>query len=143
METQPLTNMTVETRVKAPVEKVWECWTSPSHITQWNQASDDWHSPRAENDLRPGGKFMTRMEAKTGDMGFDFEGIYDEVIPHELISYTMGDGRKVNVRFKASGEETIVIESFDAETTHSPEMQQAGWQAILDSFRMYTERIVK
>lgn len=132
--------ITVETTVNAPVEKVWEYWTEPKHITQWNNASDDWHTPIAENDLTVGGKFLTRMEAKDGSFGFDFGGIYDEVKLNEVISYTLGDGRKVTITFKGQGNETQVIETFDAETTNPIEMQQAGWQAILDNFKKYVEQ---
>ncbi len=132
--------VTVKTTVNVPVEKVWEYWTEPKHITQWNNASDDWHTPIAENDLTVGGKFLTRMEAKDGSFGFDFGGIYDEVKLNEVIAYTLGDGRKVNITFKAQGNETEVIETFDAETTNSVEMQQAGWQAILDNFKKYSEQ---
>jgi uncharacterized protein YndB with AHSA1/START domain len=132
--------ITVKTSVNAPVEKVWEYWTEPKHITQWNNASDDWHTPVAENDLTVGGKFLTRMEAKDGSFGFDFGGIYDEVKLNEVISYTMGDGRKVTITFKSQGNETEVIETFDAETTNPIEMQQAGWQAILDNFKKYAEQ---
>jgi uncharacterized protein YndB with AHSA1/START domain len=132
--------ITVKTSVNAPVEKVWEYWTEPKHITQWNNASDDWHTPVAENDLSVGGKFLTRMEAKDGSFGFDFGGIYDEVKLNEVISYTMGDGRKVTITFKSQGNETEVIETFDAETTNPIEMQQAGWQAILDNFKKYAEQ---
>lgn len=133
------TQITVESTVKAPVEKVWACWTEPKHITNWNFASDDWHSPHAENDLRPGGKFVSRMEAKDGSMGFDFEGIYDNVEKHKAIEYSMSDGRKVKVTFDGNGNETRVTETFDAENTNSIEMQRGGWQAILDNFRQYTE----
>lgn len=132
--------ITVKTTVHGPVQKVWEYWTEPKHITKWNNASDDWHTPIAENDLSVGGKFLTRMEAKDGSFGFDFGGIYDEVKLNEVISYTMGDGRKVNVTFKGQGNETEVIETFDAETTNPIEMQQAGWQAILDNFKKYVEQ---
>jgi uncharacterized protein YndB with AHSA1/START domain len=132
--------VTVKATVNAPVEKVWEYWTEPKHITKWNNASDDWHTPIAENDLRVGGKFLTRMEAKDGSFGFDFGGIYDEVKLNEVISYTLGDGRKVNITFKGQGNETEVIETFDAETMNSIEMQQAGWQAILDNFKKYSEQ---
>lgn len=134
------TVITVESTINAPVEKVWEYWSKPEHITQWNAASDDWHSPRAENDLRPGGKFSARMEAKDGSMGFDFEGVYDAVTPHEYIAYTMGDGRKVEVRFSQSNNATKVVESFEAEDMNPHDMQQAGWQSILDNFKKYTER---
>jgi uncharacterized protein YndB with AHSA1/START domain len=132
--------ITVKTTVHAPVEKVWEYWTEPEHITKWNNASDDWHTPLAENDLTVGGKFLTRMEAKDGSFGFDFAGVYDEVKLNEVIAYTLGDGRKVNITFKGQGNETEVIETFDAETTNPIEMQQAGWQAILDNFKKYVER---
>jgi len=139
METTIPTKITVETTVKAPVEKVWKIWTLPEHITKWNAASDDWHTPSAENDLRVGGQFKARMEAKDGSFGFDFGGTYDQVKTHELIEYTLGDGRKVIVHFTANGNETKVTETFDAENTHSIEMQQGGWQAILDNFKKYAE----
>ncbi|WHY64918.1 SRPBCC family protein [Neobacillus sp. SuZ13] len=132
--------ITVQTTVHAPVEKVWEYWTEPKHITQWNNASEDWHTPVAENDLTVGGKFLTRMEAKDGSFGFDFGGIYDEVKVNEVISYTLGDERKVTIKFNGQGNETQVIETFDAETTNPIEMQQAGWQAILDNFKKYAEQ---
>jgi uncharacterized protein YndB with AHSA1/START domain len=139
METANKTKITVEATVNAPVDKVWQYWSSPEHITRWNHASDDWHSPRAENDLRKGGKFSSRMEAKDGSFGFDFGGVYDEVKPNELIEYTMGDGRKVQVLFSGQGNQTRVQETFDAEETHSVDMQRGGWQAILDNFKKYTE----
>lgn len=140
METGKQTAITVETTVHAPVEKVWANWTEPQHITQWSFASDDWHAPRAENDLKVGGKFLTRMEAKDGSFGFDFGGIYDEIRTNEYIAYTLGDGRKVAIAFTAQGNDTKIVETFDAESTHSVEMQQAGWQAFLDNFKRYTER---
>jgi uncharacterized protein YndB with AHSA1/START domain len=133
------TKITVETTVNAPVEQAWKFWTEPEHITQWNAASEDWHSPSAMNDLKPGGKFSARMEARDGSTGFDFEGTYDEVKTHERIAYTMGDGRKVNVVFAANGDQTHIKETFDAEQTHSNEMQRAGWQSILDNFKKYAE----
>lgn len=139
MGTSNPTKVTVQAVVQAPIEKVWSYWTEPTHITKWNQASEDWHAPRAENDLRAGGKFLTRMEAKDGSMGFDMGGVYDEVKMYELISYTMGDGRKVEITFTAQGSETKVVETFDAESTHPVEFQQAGWQAIMDNFKKYTE----
>jgi uncharacterized protein YndB with AHSA1/START domain len=134
------TRVTVQAVVQAPVEKVWKIWSEPEHITKWNQASETWHSPRAENDLRVGGKFLTRMEAKDGSMGFDFGGVYDVVKLHEEISYTMGDGRRVDITFTGQGNETKIVEIFDAESTHSIEMQQAGWQAIMDNFKSYAEQ---
>jgi uncharacterized protein YndB with AHSA1/START domain len=139
METQEKTIITVENIVNAPVAKVWECWTKPEHITKWNNASDDWHTPRAENDLRVGGSFVARMEAKDGSMGFDFGGVYDAVRNNEYIEYTLGDGRKVKINFTSKGNTTKVVESFEAEHMNSPEIQKGGWQNILDSFKKYTE----
>jgi uncharacterized protein YndB with AHSA1/START domain len=139
METQEKTVITVQNTVNAPVQKVWDFWTKPEHIKKWNAASDDWHTPRAENDLRVGGSFSARMEAKDGSFGFDFGGVYDAVDTHKYIEYTLGDGRKVKVSFTADGNNTKLVESFDAENTHSIEMQQGGWQAILDNFKKYTE----
>ena len=132
--------LTVEATVQAPVEKVWAYWTDPAHIKKWNSASDDWHTPFAENDLRAGGKFTSRMEAKDGSMGFDFGGVYDEVKLHEMISYTMGDGRKVHITFTGQGNETEVIETFEAETENPVDFQRQGWQAILDNFKQYAEQ---
>ncbi|REK76802.1 SRPBCC family protein [Paenibacillus paeoniae] len=135
---QPVT-ITVESIVPSPVERVWSYWTEPEHIKQWNKATDDWHTPFAENDLRVGGKFVSRMEAKDGSFGFDFGGVYDEVNINESISYTIGDGRQVKIVFVRQGNDTKIIESFDTESTNSVEMQQAGWQAILDNFKKYVE----
>lgn len=139
METMEKTVITVENTINAPVEKVWEYWTRPEHITKWNTASEDWHTPRAENDLRVGGSFASRMEAKDGSFGFDFGGVYDAVRKNEYIEYTLGDGRKVKITFTANGNSTKLVESFEAESTNSAELQQRGWQAILDNFKKYTE----
>jgi uncharacterized protein YndB with AHSA1/START domain len=139
METMEKTVITVENTVDAPVAKVWEYWNKPEHITKWCFASDDWHTPWAKNDLRTGGNFSSRMEAKDGSMGFEFGGTYDEVRENEYIAYTMGDGRKVNVKFDANGNSTHVTENFEAENTHSIEMQKGGWQAIMDNFKKYVE----
>jgi len=139
METIKKTNITVETSVKAPVEKVWKFWNGPEHITQWAFASPDWHTPRAENDLREGGKFSSRMEARDGSMGFDFGGVYDKVKTHRLIEYTLGDNRKVKVTFTPKGNETMISETFEAEDTNPVEMQRGGWQAIMDNFKNYAE----
>ncbi|MEN6456847.1 MAG: SRPBCC family protein [Prolixibacteraceae bacterium] len=133
------TKITVETTVKAPVEKVWETYTSPKHIVKWNSASDDWHTTKAENDLRTGGRFLSRMEARDGSAGFDFEGVYDEVKRNELIAYSMADGRKAEIIFTAENNETGMKIVFDAETENPVEMQREGWQAILDNFKKYTE----
>jgi uncharacterized protein YndB with AHSA1/START domain len=132
--------ITVEAIIEAPITKVWDYWVIVEHIMKWNSASPDWHTPRAENDLRTGGRFTSRMEAKDGSFGFDFGGIYDEVIPHKTINYTMDDGRKTTITFMDdNGERTHVTETFDAETTNPIEMQQGGWQAILDNFKKYAE----
>lgn len=133
--------VTVETLVKAPLKVVWNAWSAPEHITQWCQASDDWHAPYAENDLRVGGEFKTTMAAKDGSFSFDFGGTYSKVIPHELIEYVMGDGRRVSVRFASEGGAVKVTEEFEAENTNSPEMQQNGWQAILDNFKKHAESL--
>ncbi len=131
--------ITVQSKVNAPVEKVWDYWNAPEHIMKWNSASPDWHTPKSENDLRVGGKFSARMEAKDGSFGFDFGGVYDEVVANERIAYTMEDGRKTQITFINHGDATEVIETFDAEGENPIEMQQAGWQAILDNFTKYTE----
>lgn len=139
METQNKPVITVETIVNAPVPKVWEYWTKPEHIKKWNNASDDWHTPHAENDLREGGSFSCRMEAKDGSFGFDFGGIYDAVRNNEYIEYTLGDSRKVKIIFAENGNTTQVTESFEAEDQNSIELQKGGWQSILDNFKKYTE----
>lgn len=131
--------ITVETTVKAPVEKVWKYWSEPAHIMNWCSASDDWHAPAATNDLRAGGKFSTTMAAKDGSFSFDFAGIYDQVTDHQYISYSMGDGRTVKITFKGEGNTTKIVETFDPEEVNTRELQQGGWQAILDNFRKYTE----
>ncbi len=118
--------ITIQAVIHAPVEKVWQYWNEPDHITKWNHASDDWHSPYAENDLRAGGRFLFRMEAKDGSFGFDFSGTYDEVVSHERISYTLDDGRKVQITFQSQNGKTEVIETFEAETTHPAELQKQG-----------------
>lgn len=139
MNSTSKTTITVENTIAAPVETVWELWTTPDHITKWNMASDDWHSPFAENDLRAGGKFLSRMEAKDGSFGFDFSGVYDEVKTNELIAYTLDDGRKVHVAFTSQGNDTKVTTTFEAESENPIEMQQAGWQSIADNFKKYAE----
>jgi uncharacterized protein YndB with AHSA1/START domain len=131
--------ITVETTVKAPIEKVWAAWNNPEAIKQWNAASDDWHTTAASVDLRVGGVFSSRMEAKDGSVGFDFEGTYTNIIPQQLIEYALGDERQVKVEFQAQGNETLVRETFDTENVHPAEMQRAGWQAILDNFTKYVE----
>ncbi|MBL7723860.1 MAG: SRPBCC family protein [Chitinophagaceae bacterium] len=135
------TTITISAEVNAPVEKVWISWTESKHITQWNQASDDWHCPKAENDVQPGGKFSSTMAAKDGSFSFDFGGVHDEVVKHKTIASTMGDGRKMRVSFEDKNGKTKVIESFEAENIHSLEMQRFGWQSILNNFKKHTETI--
>jgi uncharacterized protein YndB with AHSA1/START domain len=139
MNTNKKTEITVSVIVNAPLQKVWQFWTLPEHIKQWNFASDDWHTPKAENDLQVGGKFLSRMEAKDGSFGFDFLGVYDEIKENELITYTMVDGRKAKIIFTNEGNATKVIETFEAENENSIELQQGGWQAILNNFKKYSE----
>ncbi len=139
MTTLEKTRITVATEINAPVEKVWNLWTDPEHIVHWNNASDDWHTPKAENDLRTGGRFLSHMEARDGSSGFDFTGVYTGVEPHKQIAYTLDDGRKVMITFQPEGAVTWVTEIFEAEQTNSEEMQRSGWQAILDNFKRYVE----
>lgn len=141
MTTQNTQRITVEATVNAPIETVWKCWTEPKHITKWNNASDDWHTPHAENDLRVGGKFLSRMESRDGSMGFDFVGTYQEVIEYKMIAYSMEDGRKVEITFVSEdGKTTQVTETFDPENENTLELQKTGWQAILNNFKNYVEQ---
>lgn len=133
--------VTIETVIQAPIETVWNAFTFPEHITQWNAASDDWHTPAAENDLRVGGTFKNRMEAKDGSMGFDFEGEYTVVETHKRIEYRMADGREVKVRFEEEGGKVRLTETFEAENQHPVEMQRTGWQSILDTFKKHVESL--
>lgn len=133
--------ITVEALVDAPVSRVWNAYVSPEEICVWNAASDDWHTVRAEVDLRDGGRFCSRMEARDGSFGFDFEGVYSRIEPHALIAYDMGE-RAAAVRFAPDGDATTIRIVFDAESEHPAEMQREGWQAILDSFKRHVERPV-
>lgn len=133
------TKITIEATISANTKKVWYYWAKPEHITKWNFASDDWHCPSAENDLRVGGKLHSRMEAKDGSFGFDFEATYDEVVDQKKITYTMADGRRAATNFENLGNETKVTIIFDAENENSVEMQKDGWQAILNNFKKYVE----
>lgn len=139
METTQKTKITVEAFVKAPKDAVWKLWTTPEDIVRWNNASTDWHTPSAKNDLRGGGEFLYRMEAKDGSFGFDFGGVYDNIKTEEFIAYTIGDGRKVEINFTSHGNETKVTETFEAESQNPIQMQRDGWQAILNNFKKYTE----
>lgn len=131
--------ITIEAHVAAPIEEVWKAWTSPADIQQWNAASDDWHCPSAEIDLRTGGTFSYRMEAKDGSMGFDLEGTIKKVALYERIDFALGDERQVAVEFVESDGSVTVRESFDAESAHTGEQQRQGWQAILDRFARHVE----
>jgi uncharacterized protein YndB with AHSA1/START domain len=131
--------ITIRSEINLPVARVWKLWTTLEDIKKWNYASDDWHTPTAVNDLREGGSFSYRMEARDGSMGFDFGGTYEIVIPNEKIVYLIGDGRKAEITFKEINNNTEVIESFEAENTNPVEMQKSGWQSILDNFKKYAE----
>jgi uncharacterized protein YndB with AHSA1/START domain len=139
MEATPDNTITIQTNVQADIEKTWNTWNTPEHIMQWNNAVPEWHTPRAENDLREDGQFNYRMEARDGSFGFDFSGTYDQVQPHQMISYTLDDGRKVKVTFSEKEGITDVTEVFEVEDQNSIELQRTGWQAILDNFKRYTE----
>ena len=131
--------ITVETTIDAPIDQVWQAYTTPADIVHWNAASDDWYTTTATVDLRPGGAFSSRMEAKDGSMGFDFAGVYTEIEPHRLIVYSFGD-RTARVEFADTSGAVSVRVIFEAEETHSIEQQQSGWQAILDNFKQYVEK---
>ncbi len=131
--------ITVETVVAASLSKVWDAWTTPVDIKQWNAASDDWHTTASTVDLREGGVFSSRMEAKDGSFGFDFAGTYTRVVPRKIIQFTMGDDREVTIEFEEREGVVHVKETFDAEGQHSLEQHRQGWQAILDNFRRHVE----
>jgi uncharacterized protein YndB with AHSA1/START domain len=131
----------VTVKINAPVKNVWDLWTDPKHIIHWNFASDDWHTARATNDLRVGGKFSCRMEAKDGSQGFDFGGVYTRIEYLKSIDSTLGDDRTVRTVFHPSGNSTTINEAFEAEQTNPIEMQRAGWQAILNNFKKYVEKL--
>lgn len=133
------TQVTVSATINGPLEKTWNYFTEPEHIKNWYFASDDWHAPRATNDVQPGGKFTTRMEAKDGSMGFDFEGTYTEVKKYESIAYDIADGRHVKVLFENTGGQSTVTETFEIENMNPADVQRGGWQAILDNFKKYVE----
>lgn len=132
--------ISVEVVVQAPIDKVWHAYSSPEDIMQWNAASDDWHTTQSTVDLRPGGRFCSRMEAKDGSFGFDFEGTYTEVVPNRLIKYEFG-GREATVEFNDGSDGVLVRVSFDSEDTHTEEQQREGWQAILNRFKQHVETL--
>lgn len=131
--------VTVEIKIKRDIKTVWDYWTTPEHITQWNFASQEWHCPSAEHDLEPGGKLKYRMAAKDGSMAFDYTGTFTNVQPKELLEHRLDDGRKVTVRFTTESGITKVVESFEVEDENSIDMQRQGWQAILNNFKGYAE----
>lgn len=131
--------LTVEAVTRANRETAWAAYNTPEDITRWNTASPDWHSPSSRVDLREGGSFSTRMEARDGSAGFDFEGVYTQVVPKERVAYRMADGREASVRFSDAPEGTRVRVEFDAESENPHDLQQQGWQAILDSYARYAE----
>ncbi|HEY4326631.1 MAG TPA: SRPBCC family protein [Mucilaginibacter sp.] len=129
----------VTATINADVNKVWDYYTQTGHITKWNFADPSWQCPSAENDMRVGGKYSARMEAKDGSFGFDFEAIYDKIIDGKQFTYTMPDGRQITVVFNKKGSQTEIDVTFDAETQNPEEFQKNGWQAILNNFKKYTE----
>ena len=140
MEKKENSLLTVKVEINASLDVVWKCWTSPEDIVQWNTASEEWHTTKAENELKIGGKFNYRMEAKDGSFGFDFWGIYDEIKTKEKLKITLGDNRKMYVEFSDNKGNSIVTESFEAESENSIEQQRFGWQCILDNFKKYVEQ---
>ncbi len=138
-----MTKITVQTEVYAPVEKVWELFNAPEHIVKWGSTSDDWHTVRADNDLRVGGEYSYRMEARDGSAGFDLTATYTEVVSQEFIAYTMVDGRKVEIAFRNDEGKTHITQTFDAENENTIDKQRGGWQAILDNFKSYVETLEK
>ena len=134
--------ITVEALVAAPLDTVWQCWTEPDHVTQWNFASDDWCCPSAETDLRVGGRYKARMEAKDGSFGFDFAASFEEVAPRQAITLLMDDGRRARTTFEPADGMTKVTTVFDAEAENSRDMQRDGWQSILDNFKVHAEDVV-
>lgn len=135
-----MNTLTVQTIINAPVAEVWQRWTTPEDIKNWYFASSDWGVGDVENDLRAGGKFTTHMAAKDGSAGFDFAGVYSEIVSLKRIAYEIGDGRKVTVDFNEEDGETTVTEMFEMESTNSEEKQRGGWQAILENFKEYVEK---
>ncbi len=131
--------ITLSATVNADMDTIWQAWTEPKHIVKWNSASPDWHTPKAENDLRAGGKFCSRMEAKDGSMGFDMGGTYNEVVHNKLIKYTLDDGRKVSIVFEEVADGMLITETFEPEQQNSADRQRQGWQAILEHFKRYVE----
>ena len=138
-----IVNITIETLVHAPIELVWDTWNTPTHVVFWNHASDDWHSPKAENNLVEGGKFVYRMEAKDNSFGFDFSGTYEEIIKYKRVVTRLDDNRMVKTEFIQENDSVMIIETFEAEDENSIELQREGWSAILNNYKLYTESLVE
>lgn len=133
------TKITIQAVVAADRQKVWDRYTQPEHITKWNFATDTWHCPAASNDMRVGGKYLARMEAKDGSFAFDFEAVYNEIVDGEKFTYTMPDNREIQVTFEQTDDKTLVTVTFDPENENPVDLQRSGWQSILDNFRKYAE----
>ena len=133
--------ITVKTIVHSNIEIVWNTWTEPEHIKKWNTASKDWHTTKAENNLTKGGRFISRLEAKDGSVGFDFGGVYTKIVPKQHLAYTLDDDRRVTIDFKQQDDTIAITETFEAENENPIAMQRDGWQAILDNFKKYTEAL--
>lgn len=131
----------IHTQVQSTIDKVWDAWTNPKHIVHWNFATSDWHCPAATNELKVGGKFSTTMASKNGEFSFEFGGIYDLVEYPSHLAYTLEDGRKVKALFESNSEGVLVTELFDPEDQNPIELQQAGWQSILNNFKSYVEQM--
>lgn len=136
-----IVNITIETLVHAPINLVWDTWNSPNHVVHWNHASDDWHSPKAENNFVVGGKFVYRMEAKDNSFGFDFSGTYDEIVDKKRVVTRLDDNRLVKTEFHVENDSVRIVETFEAEDQNSIELQREGWSAILNNYKLYTESL--
>ena len=143
MSAQENPKIAIEDTINTAPEKTWELYNTPEHVQQWNNASPDWHTPRAENNLTKGGKFCYRMEARDGSFGFDFSGMYQKIVPEKFLEYSMDDGRLVEVTFGSKGEKADIRIIFEAESINSLELQRDGWQAILNNFKRYAEQVNK
>lgn len=136
-----MNHIKLELIVDAPIQLVWDAFNNPIHVVNWNHAADSWHCPNAKADFKVGGNFVYEMAAKDGSLSFEFAGVYDEIIEHEKVSYTLGDGRSVEINFEKSDKGTKLTETFETEDTNTQEQQRAGWQAILNNFKKYTESL--
>ncbi|MCB9203105.1 MAG: SRPBCC domain-containing protein [Flavobacteriales bacterium] len=143
MKEKKISHISIQVSIQASIDDVWNYWTQPEHITKWNFATDEWHCPKAKNDLKPNGSFSWRMEAKDGSMGFDFTGNYEEIIDKKLITYKMSDGRFVEIEFTIKDKDVILKETFETEGTNTDEQQRTGWLAILKNFKTYVELSTK